>query len=66
MLAVKDNQSKLCQSIRRAFETEQARAASGHSPRYRLHDTRETLPLIYCITDGFPTGILDASASDAR
>jgi len=42
VLALKDNQPKLCQSIRRVFETEQARAASGQSPRYRLHVTRET------------------------
>jgi len=42
VLAVKDNQPKLHQSIRRAFETEQARAVSGHSPRYRLHVTRKT------------------------
>ena len=42
VLAVKDNQPKLCEAIRRAFEAEQARAVSGQSPRYRLHITRNT------------------------
>ena len=41
VLAVKDNQPTLCTQIRKEFEHEMERAASGESPRFREHVTRE-------------------------
>jgi len=42
VLAVKDNQPTLCTQVRKEFEHEMERGASGESPRFREHVTRET------------------------
>ena len=42
VLSLKDNHPKFHQAVRKMFEEEQARAAAGLKPRYRVFTTRDT------------------------